>query len=57
VFRTLFPNQIIPADDLARAMVEVVLSQNEQGPVFENSQIRTMVRSIHGTHTAAKGRS
>ena len=24
VFRTLFPNQVIPADDLARAMVEVV---------------------------------
>jgi len=57
VFRTLFPNQVIPADDLARAMVEVVLSQNEQGPVFENSQIRTMVRSIRGTQTAAKGRS
>jgi uncharacterized protein YbjT (DUF2867 family) len=57
VFRTLFPNQVIPADDLARAMVEVVLSQNEQGPVFENSQIRTMVGSIRGTHTAAKGRT
>jgi uncharacterized protein YbjT (DUF2867 family) len=57
VFRTLFPNQVIPADDLARAMVEVVLSQNEQGPVFENSQIRTMVRSIRGTHAAAKGRT
>jgi uncharacterized protein YbjT (DUF2867 family) len=57
VFRTLFPNQVIPADDLARAMVEVVLSQNEQGPVFENSQIRTIVGPIHGTHTAAKGRT
>ena len=57
VFRTLFPNQVIPADDLARAMVEVVLSQNEQGPVFENSQIRTMAGSIHSTHTAAKGRT
>ena len=57
VFRTLFPNQVIPADDLARAMVEVVLSQNEQGPVFENSQIRMMVGSIRGTHTAAKGRT
>ncbi len=57
VFRTLFPNQVIPADDLARAMVGVVLSQNEQGPVFENSQIRTMVGSIHGARTAAKGRT
>ena len=55
VFRTLFPNQVIPADDLARAMVEVVLSQNEQGPVFENSQIRMMVGSIRRTHTPAKG--
>jgi len=57
VFRTLFPNQVIPADYLARAMVEVVLSQSEQGPVFENSQIRTMVGLIRGTHTAAKGRT
>ena len=55
VFRTLFPDQVIPADDLARAMVQVVLSQNEQGPVFENSQIRKMVGSIPGTHTSAKG--
>jgi uncharacterized protein YbjT (DUF2867 family) len=57
VFRTFFPNQVIPADDLARAMVEVVLSQNEQGPVFENRQIRTMIGSIRGTHTVAKGRT
>ena len=57
VFRTLLPNQVIPADDLARAMVEVVLSQNEQDPVFENSQIRKMIGSIRGTHTAAKGRT
>ena len=57
VFRTLFPNQVIPANDLARAMVDVVLSQNERGPVFENSQIRKMVGSIRGTHTAAKGRT
>ena len=52
VFRTLFPNQVIPADDLARAMVEVALSQNEPGPVFENSRIRTIVGSIRGAHTA-----
>ena len=55
-FRTLFPNQVIPADDLARTMVEVVLSQNEQSPVFENSEIRKMAGSIHGTSTGAKGR-
>jgi len=57
VFRTFFPRQVIPADDLARAMVDVVLSQNERGPVFENSEIQTMVGSIHGTSTAAKGRA
>ena len=56
VLRTLFPSQVIPADDLARAMVDVVLSQNERGPVFENSEIRTMVGSIH-TSTTAKGRT
>src|ERR1700729_2810484 len=53
VFRTFFPSQMIPADDLARAMVEVVLSQNEQGPVFDNRQIRTMIGSIRGTPTVA----
>jgi uncharacterized protein YbjT (DUF2867 family) len=42
-FRVLFPNQVIPADDLAKAMVDVVASEIEQGPVFENREIRTMV--------------
>ena len=55
-FRTLFPiKSFLPI--FSRAMVEVVLSQNEQGPVFENSQIRTMFGSIRGTHTASKGRT
>src|SRR6202035_3689785 len=38
VFRVLFPNQVIRADDLARAMVDVVVSGIEQrrGPIFEN---------------------
>jgi len=47
VFRLLFPNQVIRADDLARAMVDVVLRQTRerQGVVFENRDIRSMVES------------
>jgi uncharacterized protein YbjT (DUF2867 family) len=48
VFRMLFPNQVIRADDLARAMVEVVVSKSDQrrGPVFENRDIRAMVDTL-----------
>jgi uncharacterized protein YbjT (DUF2867 family) len=46
-FRLLFPNQVIPADDLARAMVDVVVLGTTGGPIFENRDIRTMVRSLH----------
>jgi uncharacterized protein YbjT (DUF2867 family) len=47
VFRVLFPNQVIRADDLARAMVDVVLRQtrDRKGLVFENRDIRAMVKS------------
>jgi uncharacterized protein YbjT (DUF2867 family) len=47
VFRVLFPNQVIRVDDLARAMVDVVLRQTQerQGVVFENRDIRSMVES------------
>ena len=47
VFQVLFPIQVIRADDLARAMVEVVLRQTQEreGLVFENRDIRAMVRS------------
>jgi uncharacterized protein YbjT (DUF2867 family) len=47
VFRVLFPSQVIRADDLARAMVDVVLRQTQerQGLVFENRDIRSMVES------------
>ena len=49
VFRLLVPNQVIRADDLARAMVDVVVSEAGQrgGRVFENRDIRTMVESFH----------
>ncbi|MGA8505027.1 MAG: hypothetical protein WB762_05415 [Candidatus Sulfotelmatobacter sp.] len=47
VFRLLFPNQVIRADDLGWAMVDVVLRQTleRQGLVFENRDIRAMVKS------------
>jgi uncharacterized protein YbjT (DUF2867 family) len=48
VFRTLFPNQVIRADDLARAMIDVVFSGTGVTPsrVFENRQIRALVESL-----------
>ena len=44
VFRTLFPNQVIPADDLAHAMVDVIVRGKEPREVLvlENRDIRTM---------------
>ena len=47
VFRMLLPNQVIRADDLARAMVDVVArpAAEHQGPIFENREIRAMVKS------------
>src|ERR1700730_14775571 len=45
-FRVLFPNQVIRADDLARAMVGAVVTGTgpRGGPVFENRDIRAMIR-------------
>jgi len=50
-FRVLFPNLVIRADDLARAMVEVVVrgKGEREGVVFENRDIRAMVESLHTT--------
>jgi uncharacterized protein YbjT (DUF2867 family) len=47
VFRRLFPNQVIRADGLARAMVDVTIQKRgERGSfVFENRDIRAMVES------------
>jgi uncharacterized protein YbjT (DUF2867 family) len=46
-FRVLFPNQVISADDLARAMVDVAVRETRDigGLVFENRDIRAMVNS------------
>jgi uncharacterized protein YbjT (DUF2867 family) len=47
-FRSLFPNQVIRADDLARTMVDVALrtTAERQSQVFENRDIRAIVEAI-----------
>ena len=49
VFRVLLPNMVIPADDLARAMVAAVACEMgpSGGPVFENREIRAMAAALH----------
>jgi uncharacterized protein YbjT (DUF2867 family) len=51
VFRKLFPNQVIQADDLARAMVDVAVRETGERRtlVLENRDIRAMVESLHGS--------
>jgi uncharacterized protein YbjT (DUF2867 family) len=44
-FRLLFPNQVIRADDLARAMVDLAISGRVGSLVLENRDIRVMVRT------------
>jgi uncharacterized protein YbjT (DUF2867 family) len=47
-FQLLLPNQVIRADDLARAMLDVAAQGTDRGAkVFENRDIRAMVKSIH----------
>jgi hypothetical protein len=45
--RVLFPNQVIRADDLARAMVDIAISGRgeRRNLVLENRDIRSMVKS------------
>jgi hypothetical protein len=49
VFRVLFPNQVIRADDLAWAMVDIATTERQGfvlgSLVFENRDIREMVKS------------
>ena len=51
VFRLLFPNESVRADDLGRAMVDVVTHGTvERGTsVFENRDIQAMARSFQST--------
>jgi uncharacterized protein YbjT (DUF2867 family) len=48
VFRALFPNLVIRADDLARVMVDLAVSRTGVAPsqVFENRDIRSMADSL-----------
>ena len=48
-FRVLFPNQVIRADDLAGAMVDVVVrgAGESRTLVLENRDIRALVESFH----------
>lgn len=47
IFRTVFPGHVIRADDLARAMVDVVIQGPGQRPssIFENRDIQLVARS------------
>jgi uncharacterized protein YbjT (DUF2867 family) len=46
-FRILFPNQVIRADDLARAMVDAaVRGTGNRSPIFENRDIRALADSL-----------
>ena len=58
-FRALFPNQVIRADDLSRAMVDVVVGGMGVAPsmVFENRDIRALIQSLDPQRGApTKGR-
>jgi uncharacterized protein YbjT (DUF2867 family) len=59
VFRVVFPNQVIRADDLARSMVDAVVSGTGQheGPVFENRDIRAIVESLESQRRSFSRRS
>ena len=48
VFRVMFPNHVIRADDLARAMVDAAvrgIGSERHSAVFENRDIRALVAS------------
>jgi uncharacterized protein YbjT (DUF2867 family) len=51
VFRVLFPNESVRADDLGRAMVDVVTHGSEQRgiSVLENQDIQAMAKSFQTT--------
>jgi uncharacterized protein YbjT (DUF2867 family) len=51
VFRALFPNQVIRADDLARSMVKAVVrgTDRREDLVLENRDIRAMSKSRYST--------
>jgi uncharacterized protein YbjT (DUF2867 family) len=52
-FRMLFPNQVIRADELGEAMIDVAISGRGEHPslVLENRDIRAIVESLHPTES------
>ena len=59
VFRALFPNQVVRADDLAHVMVDLVVNRTGVAPnqIFENRDIRSMTHSLRRPQTEReKGR-
>jgi hypothetical protein len=58
VFRVLFPNQVLRADDLARAMVNTALqgTVERQALVFENRDIQAIVGSLSPPAEQSSGR-
>jgi hypothetical protein len=54
-FRVLLPSQVIRADDLARAMVDVVVQKaaERQTRPFENRDIQAMVKSRRISSTSS----
>jgi uncharacterized protein YbjT (DUF2867 family) len=60
MFRSLFPNLVIRADDLAQVMVDLVVNRIGVTPsqVFENRDIRSMTHSLRRPHVGReKGRA
>ena len=59
VFRVLFPNQVIRADDLGRVMVDLALSETGEfrNLILENREIRAMVKSIHRPAVQSRSRT
>ena len=51
VFRMLFPNQVIRSDDLAHAMVDVVVrgTDKPESHILENRDIRAIVKSYQSS--------
>jgi hypothetical protein len=49
MFRTLFPNQVIRADNLARVMVDVAVrgTGERESLIFENRDIRSLADALH----------
>jgi uncharacterized protein YbjT (DUF2867 family) len=49
MFRMLFPNQVIRADDLAHAMVDVIVrgTDKPESRILENRDIRAIAKSYH----------